>query len=314
MKIIKTIPLVIAGLIAINISAQKTNAEISVKEGGSWKDRKYEGGTFKNVETLQLDPKHTDHSFDIRFEGPGWENNKIAYRLYLDWRNAIDLFGKTTDKMVLPQIGLDGFESYHLKQDWGSDILKVGKGQGLGSIARTLNNEMYHFETVKSTSVKVSNSKTQSSVNISYKGWKTLTDEIDLTTQLTIFPDGRHTKATITPSKAISGICTGIVKVKDLELLKKTSKNGKWAYIATYGDQSMFNDNLGMVVFYPVSSVEKLADGAFDHLIVFKPTTKPITYYFSAAWQNEPGGITNKEAFVKYINAELEKLNASNKL
>lgn len=32
--------------------------------------------------------------------------------------------------MVLPLVGLDGFDSYHLKQDWGSDILKVGKGQG----------------------------------------------------------------------------------------------------------------------------------------------------------------------------------------
>ncbi|WP_300977302.1 DUF4861 family protein, partial [Flavobacterium sp.] len=72
----------------------KTYAEISVKEGGKWEGRKYIGGTFKNVQKLKLAPEHTDHSFDIRYEGPGWESNKIGYRLYLDWRNAIDIFGK----------------------------------------------------------------------------------------------------------------------------------------------------------------------------------------------------------------------------
>ena len=160
MKIIKS-TLIISLFLGIlscntqkNIQNSKTNAEISVKEGGKWNDRKYKGGTFKNVQSLDLDPRHTDHSFDIRFEGPGWESNKIAYRLYLDWRNAIDIFGKTTDKMVLPLVGLDGFESYHLKQDWGSDILKVGKGQGIGSILRYQNNEMLYFKKVEKTSVK----------------------------------------------------------------------------------------------------------------------------------------------------------------
>jgi len=46
-------------------------AEISIKEGGKWEGRKYIGGTFKNVESVKLAPEHTDHSFDIRYEGPG---------------------------------------------------------------------------------------------------------------------------------------------------------------------------------------------------------------------------------------------------
>ena len=37
----------------------KTYAEVSVKEGGKWEGRKYIGGTFKNVQKLQLAPEHT---------------------------------------------------------------------------------------------------------------------------------------------------------------------------------------------------------------------------------------------------------------
>ena len=71
----------------------KTYAEISIKEGGHWEGRKYLEGTFKNVDSVKVPAEHTDHSWYIRYEGPGWESNKIGYRLYLDWRNAIDIFG-----------------------------------------------------------------------------------------------------------------------------------------------------------------------------------------------------------------------------
>ena len=88
---------------------QKTQAYLGLKEGGEWKwvtkangneQYEYQGGVFKPVQSLKVDEKHTDHSFDIQFEGPGWESDKIGYRLYLDWRNAIDIFGKKTNKMV----------------------------------------------------------------------------------------------------------------------------------------------------------------------------------------------------------------------
>ena len=299
---------------AISTDSAKTNAEISIKEGGKWNGRKYEGGTWKSVTEHTLDPKHTDHSFDIRYEGPGWESNKIAYRIYLDWRNAIDIFGKTSEKIILPQVGLDGFDSYHLKQEWGSDILKVGKGQGLGSMTRMVNNEMYRFNTVDKTTAKVENSAKKSTVNISYKGWKTLNDKIDLKTTLSIYPEERFTQFTFTPSSAIEGISTGIVKLKSLNLIQKKSDNGKWGYIATYGNQSMFDDGLGMAVFYENSTISEIKEGPFDHLIVFKPTTKAVTYYFLAAWEKEANAIKTQQEFIKYIDAKLEMLNAKNKL
>ena len=292
----------------------KTYAEISVKEGGKWEGRKYIGGTFKNVQSLKLAPEHTDHSFDIRYEGPGWESNKVGYRLYLDWRNAIDIFGKKTKEIVLPQVGQDGFDSYHLMQDWGSDILKAGKGIGIGSIDRYLNNERLHFYAVDSTIAKVQNKSNESSVKINYYGWKTASDKIDFTSELTIKPDQRYAKHTFQASKEIKGICTGIVKQKNTEFLKKESTNKKWAYIATYGQQSLVPDNLGMAIFYEISTVESLVDAEFDHLLVFKPSTKSNSFYLLGAWEQEIGGIKSKEEFIKYLDEKLTVLNKKNKL
>jgi len=292
----------------------KTYAEISIAQGGQWVDgsrghKEYDAGTsFKNINSLQVPKEHTDHSWFIRYEGPGWENNQIAYRIYLDWRNAIDIYGKKVDSLVLPYVGQDGFDSYHEPADWGQDILKAGKAMGIGGYGRLMNDTISHFKSVKNTVAKIENNKTNSAVIISYEGWKTGNESIDLTSKLTIFQHDRFTKAELTPSKEISGICTGIVKFKNIPLVKKES--AKWAYIATYGTQTLVSatDKLGMAVFYKLDETAQLKEGVDDHLIVFKPTTKSLTYYFLGAWEQEPNGIKTEAAFFADLNKKLETL------
>ena len=134
---------------AVIKTATKTYAEISIKEGGHWEGREYIDGYFKNVESLEVPSQHTDHSWFIRYEGPGWENGQIGYRLYLDWRNAIDVFGKKVDSIVLPYVGQDGFDSYHEPANWGQDILKAGKSMGIGGYGRVVADTVVHFQKVK---------------------------------------------------------------------------------------------------------------------------------------------------------------------
>ncbi len=296
------------------INSAKNYAEISVKEGGKWEGRKYIGGTFKNIKELQLAPEHTDHSFDIRYEGPGWESNKIGYRLYLDWRNAIDVFGKKTETMVLPQVGQDGFDSYHEMSDWGADILKAGKGIGIGSIDRYMNKERLHFYKVAATNAKVFNEKSKSTVKVNYTGWETASDKIDFSSELTIKANQRYTQHTIQSSKPIEGICTGIVKQKNTELVKKVSENKKWAYLATYGSQSLVPDKLGLAIFYEVNTVSEVVDTELDYLLVFKPTPNAVTFYFLGAWEQEKEGIKNKAEFIHYLDEKLALLNKKNKI
>jgi len=300
------------------VKKAKTYAEISIAEGGKWIDgtrghEEYDGGTsFKNVTNLRVPDKHTDHSWYIRYEGPGWESNKVGYRLYLDWRNAIDIFGKKTDSMVLSKVGQDGFDSYHEPEAWGQDILKVGSGLGVGSIGRLVNDKMFHFKEVDSTFASIENGAKQSSITIDYHGWKTADDKIDLKSTLSIQPDSRITKHTIIPSKEINGIVTGVIDHK-VAYFAKESDNKKWGYIATYGIQTLVPDNLGMAVFYKTDDASEVKKGEFDYLVEFKPTTKPIEFYFLGAWEQEPNGIRTQEEFLKYLDDKLLELNNNNK-
>ncbi len=305
---------------AVNAQEKKASligvahAELSIKEGGKWVEKKYEGGTFKSVTSLKVPKSQWDHSHFIRYEGPGWESNKIGYRLYLDWRNVIDLFGKVTDTLVLPQVGQDGYESYHHMNPWGMDILNAGKSLGIGAVGRYVGNEVIHFKEVDSTFVRIENSKKLSSVIVNYKGWKTANEKTDLQSILSIAPNNRYTKHTINSAQKIEGICTGIVKFASIDLIKKESKNKKWAYIATYGKQSLVPDNLGMAIFYEIATVQNEVESQTDHLLVFKPSIAPISFYFLGAWEQEKDGIKTKDAFIIYLDNKLKELNSTNKI
>lgn len=300
-----------------NPKAPFSYAELSIKDGGKWQGNEYIGGTFKNVNELQLPAEHTDHSYYIRYEGIGLENNQIGYRLYLDWRNATDIFGKKVNTLVLPEVGQDGFETYHHDAPWGQDILKSGRTIGVGSYGRydEQNDFVETFKTVKTTTAKVFNENDKSFATIDYKGWKTWGKAVDLQSKLTIFNRDRFVKVDLNLNETISGLCTGIVAFKDIPMKEAVSKNKKWGYIATYGTQTLAKkeDNLGMVIFYPIGNLDKIVKTKSTHVVVFKKT-KNVSYYFLGAWSQETNGIKTEEEFYKDLDKKLEILDNNNQL
>ena len=228
-----------------------------------------------------------------------------------------DIFGKKVNTLVLPEVGQDGFESYHHDAPWGQDILKSGRTIGIGSYGRydEQNDFVETFKTVKSTSVKVANDKTSSYAAIDYTGWKTWGDAVDLKSKLTIYNKDRFVKVDLALNNAISGLCTGIVAIKDIPFKQVISKNKKWAYIATYGQQTLAKkeDNLGMAIFYPVENFDKYVQTKSTYIVVFKKN-KNVSYYFLGAWSQEPNGIKTETEFYKDLDKKLETLEQNNQL
>ena len=132
-------------------------------------------------------PEHTDHSFYIRYEGPGWESEKVGYRFYLDWRNATDIFGKTTHDLALHKVGLDGFDSYHEMADWGMDILKVGESLGIGSLGCWSKGKAIRMAQTSNVSCSIPvNGPILSMVRTNYSEWATPYAKTDVISEISI--------------------------------------------------------------------------------------------------------------------------------
>lgn len=285
---------------------QKTQAFIGSKEGGEWKwvtksngneQWEYQGGVFKPVSELAVSEKHTDHSFDIQFEGPGWESDKVGYRIYLDWRNAIDIFGKKTDTTVLHTVGLDGFDSYHEEADWGVDVLKVGSSLGMASIAFWDGEKAIRVEKTESLLSSVENGDGKSKVVIEYMDWGINNTTTTLHSTFEIEAGSYLTKYSHKLSEALPNLATGIVKHADTEVKLFDDIKEGWTCLATFGVQTLQNDKLGMCVFFKNNQVIEITEDKYSHVLVLKPDNKELTYYFGAAWQQDASGVSSMKEF-----------------
>lgn len=292
--------------------SKRTQAELSKKVGGHFENRKYIGGTFQNIDSLRVPDEVTDHSYYLRYEGPGWESDKVGYRFYLDWRNAADVFGKRTPDMVLQQVGLDGYDSYHNLQPWGMDVLKVGKALGVGTLALFDNGKAVRVEKTDSVYSKIlQNGVVYSSILTDYYGWQIAGLKLDLHSQLGIYAGSRLTHQYVQLEKGQApNLTTGLIKDKNAKLISSQGEAGKkYGYLATYGPQSLNKDKLGIAVLFNPQDLIRLSEDPLNHLVLLQPDTHgKAEYYYLGAWELEPNGIQNEEQFIQYLERTAEEL------
>lgn len=295
----------------------KTQAVLGIKEGGKWvwvtksngnEQYEYQGGSFKQVSVFKVPEQHTDHSFDIQFEGPGLESDKIGYRLYLDWRNAIDVFGKKTDTLVLNNIGLDGFESYHEIADWGVDVLKVGSSLGMGSLAFWDGEKATRVEKTDSIICSVGSGEKSSEVKVSYLGWEINDIKTDLFSTMEIEEGSYLTKYSVELSKELPNIATGIVTLPGTEVAEFNNLKPGWGCLATFGKQTLQEDNLGMCIFYKTSDLLEITKDKYNQVVVLKPEGNKLTYFFGAAWEQDASGVKTMDDFKEHLSTQIQFL------
>lgn len=280
---------------------KRTYAEIVRKEGGKFVNRKYQGGEWIRTNYIRVPDEHTDHSFDIKYEGPGWESDRIGYRFYLDWRNATDLYGKRVSGMVLEQVGVDGFDSYHELSSWGMDILKVGTSLGLGTIAYWDGLKANRVAKTDSVISKIAaDGMLQSKVETSYFGWEEAGKKQNLYSTITIDAGSRASRQLLKVDSDLANFCTGIIKDKNATFFESTGKSG-WRYIASWGKQSLNKDNMGLAILFKNADLIKVTEDKDSHVVVLKPIKGSVEYYFLGAWELEKDAIKSREQFESYL-------------
>ena len=292
---------------------QRTHAELSVRQGGAWDGQKYvaDNFTFEPVTAFTSPAQLTDHSYYLRYEGPGWENDLVGYRLYLDWRNGIDVFVKTTSDMVLSKVGQDGYDSYHELSDWGGDALKVGKSVGLGALGRWVGDNVEHFKQVNNTHWSLlKDGGDTSEFEVRYEGWDVAGVSADVTTHYQINAGDPSTLVTVTSSVPLDNLVTGLVRHDNVNYIEKHGEH--WTMIATYGKQNLLGDewDLGLALFVKNDQIAEQFEGPHDYLFKFVPQAT-YQYGFFATWQGHPEQPQTQQEFEAFMEDKLKRLDAA---
>lgn len=291
---------------------KRTYAELSHKIGGQFIGREYIGGhTWVKSNYLALPGTFSDHSYYIKQEGPAWESDKAAYRFYLDNRNIIDAFGKTTSSLVLPTVGACDFDAYHKLDFWGMDNTKAGKSLGLGSISIWDGTKVTRVEKKDSTICFISaDGKLRSQVKTTYCGWNANGTKCNLTSLISIDAGSRASHVELHVDKTIDNISTGINKDPKGKLIVDNNQNSEWTYLATFGKQSINKDTQGLVIFYRAEQLKLKTEDELNHVVVLKPDSDGnVDYYLMSTWELEKDAITTETEFRNAIDEVLLKLN-----
>ena len=296
---------------AASVAAQRAHAEVSIKEGGAWQEKKYVGGSFQSVRHVTMPPQSSDHNEYLRYEGPGIESDHVGYRVYLDWRNGFDIFGKKTSAMVLPNVGLDGYESYHAMADWGADILKVGESLGMGAFGWWNGKKAVLVSDVKERSTTVlSDGPIHASFDLRYKGWNTGATTVDLDATLSMQAGSPMVDVTLETSAPLDNLAVGLVTHPQAEVMVgDLDVTGEaWSYLATFGPQTLFEgDQLGMVLLFRKMDLVSQTQDETSQVLVMRPRGKELSYAFGALWSGQPGGVRTREELQAFLAAEVER-------
>jgi hypothetical protein len=280
------------------------------------------------VDSIPAGQPATDFSKDayppFLTEGPAWENDKVGFRIYFDVRNGKDIWGKTTTRMVLDEVGADTANNYHAKADWGMDVLKVGKSLGAGSLALAikvngkdtlvrLGNQNMGPVSYK----KIADGPVRAIFRLQYPAWKVLDNAapVSLTEEISIW-GGQYfyeSKVSITGAPEGARLVTGIVNLHSHTA--KSIDEQTYTTLYTYDAQSENKDNLGMALLVAKKQFNGLittpnadTDIQNTYALDLSLGQQPVVFRFYAGWAPSDPKFAAEPAFKQYLETETERI------
>ena len=176
-------------------------------------------GETATIQRLRSDyPKRTAAKFTLKFDGLGWESEAMAWRIYFDKRNAIDVWGKRRPGLYLEMFGAPEYV-YNLESPLGRDIYRIGDAIGIGAVAALVDGKAVRVADVGERKWRIINAgPVRTIVEVTYKGWKVAGREVNLTSRMTQWAGERGFDHRVMAEGADGlTLVTGIVRQPGLE-------------------------------------------------------------------------------------------------
>src|ERR1017187_2512616 len=261
-------------------------------------------------------PARTAMKFSTRYEGLGWESEDIAWRIYFDKRNAIDIYGKRR-----PGLYLDVFAApeyvYHLESPLGRDIFKVDPTLGVGSVAAMVDGKAMPVAEVAERKWRVLVAGPVRSIGeYEFKGWKVGGRTVDMVSRFTQWAGehGFYHRVTVNDSAALS-LAAALPKKPGIDPLM-TSLAQNMLAVVTWGHQVVVpgtsarstelpDQDLGLALLGPTGQLASPIQDAANYLFPLTLTNNSAEWYAAAMWDQE-----NTEALILNTAAPADRMHA----
>lgn len=246
-------------------------------------------------------------------EGPGWESDMVAFRIYWDSRNATDVFNKERPMMSLEKFASKGVD-YHFLTQWGADTLHVGTAVGIGGFGVLDDKKVCKVADAKRDFKLVADGPIRAVCDFIYSDWNTSSGrKLALTARELIYAGQDWGECQLT-LKALDGkelpepVC-GIVHHPDTELIKyqKLGIAGTWGNQALGDGQKPKGGNLGLGVTANPDSIASVAMDQVNLYMVLKPKDGKATFRYAMNWFKQQDPVNSAEEWKERL-AKVQRL------
>lgn len=231
------------------------------------------------------------------------ENPWVAYRVYMDNRQSLDLYVKQN-----PQIELDvtGFYTTpeQLTQGYGCDVLWAGKSIAAGSFRGWQNNTPVTIDSVMSRTQTV---LSPSSVQIVDNDWFFNGHPINMTQTYSVTPDSRDLFVTIKLEGYLPEdiFATGIQKLEtdNIGFISEKGYAASWGSNIPDKNQPEWTEQVGLGIVVNSENIIKAVEDELNYIFLVKPDQHGvISYRVISCGDRESDGFKSADKWLEYIN------------
>ncbi len=237
--------------------------------------------------------------------GAQWESELVGFRIYIDHRQSIDLYGKPT-----PQLVLDQTNFYSTREDLaagrGEDILFVGASVGAGSFRGYLNGEPTYVDSVLARGQRVlASGPVRTIVEVTDRGWLYDGKAIEMRQLYTMYAGHRDVQVDVQLRNhdAADLFCTGSQKLEmdNHGFITADGLCGSWGRNVPDKAQADLIEGVGIGVYVPAPYLYSIKEDSLNYLTIVQPKLNAVRYHLAVCAGMERAGFQSAEAWFDWL-------------
>lgn len=303
----------------------KSKREITVTLSGQESDKQYPAQvhaqmllsdkkkTYPQIRSLTI-PGESDVYNSLHHHGPAFESELVAYRIYFDKRQTVDIYGKRRKGFELEDTKFYPTKE-QLAKGYGDDVLWVGSTCGAGTLKGWENGSPTHIIPELRTECIRAYGPLRTVVDVIDANWNYQGQNITMTTRYILYGGHRDVQVDVLFEEPLKDetFCVGVINVKDSEPFSDhQGLVGCWGSDWPAGQNDTIGrirETVGLAACIPDKYVreERPADENLSYIVGAKGK-KQFTYHISFSSLKEEFGYKNKEEWFAYMRQWKEAL------
>ncbi|MCD8044738.1 MAG: DUF4861 domain-containing protein [Tannerellaceae bacterium] len=249
----------------------------------------------------------------LHHHGPAFESELVAYRIYFDHKQTVDIYGKFNKGFEIEESQFYPTDE-QLARGFGDDVLLVGGSCGLGTLKGWNGNKATHITPVETLTETIrAYGPVRTVVDVQVRNWEYQESELNMTVRYILYGGHRDCEVQVFFEEPLQQqtFATGVINIKNSD-----SYSDHAGLIACWGTDWPVNDTVkyaketvGLAVNIPQKLVKEETQDKVNYLYILQaPGKNYFNYHITFTSLKETFGYPTKEEWFAHVQEWKKRL------